>query len=103
MKRVLGRFAAVVMWSCVLVCTAASSDAAAPKARGVTDASASDKAEAAVATLADLGAGWTQYQNAGGTQKIDKQDCTIKAGSGFKASDTGYAGAAYRDATETMF
>ena len=73
------------------------------KARGVTDGSASDKAEAAVATLADLGAGWTQYQNAGGTQKIDKQDCTIKAGSGFKASDTGYAGAMYRDATETMF
>jgi len=89
------------MWSCVLACTA-SANASVPSA-GVTDPSADDIAKAAVAAQPDLGQGWTQYQKAGGVQKFGKNDCTIKAGSPVKASDKGYVGPMYRDATKTMF
>jgi hypothetical protein len=90
------------MWSCVLACTTASANATAPSA-GVTDPSANETAKAAVAALPDLGQDWTQYQKAGGAQKFGKNDCTIKAGSPVKASDKGYVGPVYRDATKTMF
>ena len=90
------------MWSCVIACTTASANATVLSA-GATDPSAQDTAKAAVAALPDLGQDWTQYQKAGGSQKFGKNDCTIKAGSPVKASDTGYAGPMYRDATKTMF
>ncbi len=103
MKKTLGCCVAALMWSCVLACAAASSNATAPSAGGVTDPSANDTAKAAVAALPDLGQDWTQYRKAGGFQKFGKNDCTIKAGSPVKASDMGFVGPTYSDATKTMF
>jgi hypothetical protein len=103
MSKALGFCAFVVACSMLLTCTAAPSNAAVQTASGATDASASKIAKLAVATMPDLGAGWTQYRKAGGVGKFGKNDCTIKAGSSIKASDTGYAGPMYTDATKSMF
>jgi hypothetical protein len=102
MNRAVGCCVAALLWSCVLACTTASANATARSA-GATDPSATDTAKAAIATLPDLGQDWTQYRKAGGAQKFGKNDCTIKAGSPVKPSDTGYVGPMYRDATKTMF
>jgi hypothetical protein len=102
--RTVPRFSvAVAVCSMVLVAAAASSNAAVPTAAGATDASAGKTVKIAVATVADLGAGWKQYRKAGGVQKFGKNDCAVKAGSPVKASDTGYAGPMYTDATKNVF
>ena len=103
MRKVLGSCAAAMVWSMLLVGTAASSNAALQTASGATDASANKTAKLAVMTAADLGAGWTQYRKAGGVQKFPKNDCALMAGSPVKASDKGYAGPMYSDATKDTF
>src|SRR5207249_542490 len=81
MRKALSFCAFVLAGSMLLTCTAAPSNAAVQRASGTTDTSASKIAKLAVATMSDLGAGWTQYRKAGGVGKFGKNDCAIKAGS----------------------
>jgi hypothetical protein len=60
-------------------------------------------AKAAVATAADLGTGWTQYQKAAGVATFNKKACSVKAGSPVSSSDSGYSGPMYTNAAKNMF
>ncbi len=54
-------------------------------------------------TLADLGAGWTQYRKAQGFTKTTKANCNTKFGSPLKAADRGYAGPMFTDTAQQSF
>jgi hypothetical protein len=70
-----------------------------------TAATVSDEeiATAASIQLADLGAGWTQFQKAGGFKAVTKDSCNVQFGSPLTAGDEAYAAAMLRDQTEQTF
>ena len=89
----------------VVAVVAAFGGAAEAASSGAVDGSAKAKITAKQASigLADLGAGWTQYREAGGFQKADAKNCNLKFGSPLRPSDRGYAGPMFEDAAKKSY
>ncbi len=60
-------------------------------------------ATAASVQLADLGAGWTEYEKAGGFKAVTKDSCNVRFGSPLAAGDEAYSGAKLRDQSKQAF
>ena len=68
-------------------------------------ATSSDEEIATAASVApaDLGAGWTEFQKAGGFTAVTKESCNVQFSSPLTAGDEAYSGPMSRDQTEQVF
>jgi hypothetical protein len=83
--------------------TASSSSKPTTTTKSAASVADDEIVKAASVQLADLGAGWTEYQKAGGFKAVEKGACNVKFGSPLTTSDQVYVGPMFRDATEQTY
>ena len=80
-----------------------SSSSTSTTTKAAATSSDDEIATAASIQVADLGAGWTEYQKASAFKAATKNSCIVKFGSPLTASDQVYFGPIARDATKQAF